>query len=114
MNTNSQRRRGIVKYWNTERDFGYIACYGQADVFFKGSNLLGDNPQTPCKGNAVTFEIVRTHRGSVAADICVLTDPQSVAAFNAWMTPAREQARQEHDDTQSRLETWFKRGRVKA
>jgi CspA family cold shock protein len=108
MNT---RQTGTVKYSDAAKGFGYIARANQPDLFFLHGDILGDSPAAPKKGDTVTFDEVKGQRGPRAVQICNTADPQSMAAFEAWMTPQRQAARNDHAATQKRFEDYFKQGR---
>lgn len=109
----STRFSGVVKHFDSQKDYGFIAREdGQRDIFFAGANLLGDHSRQPQKGDHVTFETRRTARGIVAVNVCNQDDPASVAEFDAWNTSARQSAREDHAATQARFEAYFKARRV--
>lgn len=106
--TPSARMEGTVKFSDPMRGFGYIARDGQPDLFFLHLHLLGETPRAPRKGERVSFDEVKGRRGSQAINVCNLDDPQSVLAFNEWMTSKRQAFRVEAQDTQKRYEDYFK------
>ena len=104
------RQHGIVKYSDPSKGYGFIArADGKSDLFFLHREVLGETPRAPRKGDNVTFDEVKGPRGMQAIQVCNLSDPQSVAAFEGWMTPARSAARQTEQDTRKRYEDYFKR-----
>ena len=59
--------KGIVKFYNSEKSFGFIKVQGQKDVFFHKSAL----PQGLIvdQGANVEFDIVETTKGKAAENI---------------------------------------------
>ncbi|MCY9075885.1 cold-shock protein [Bacillus inaquosorum] len=54
---------GKVKWFNTEKGFGFIEVEGQDDVFVHFSAIQGEGFKTLEEGQAVSFEIVEGNRG---------------------------------------------------
>ena len=63
---------GIVKWFNSEKGFGFISVEGGDDVFahFSAINLYGF--KTLEEGQKVSFDIVEGARGPQAANITIL------------------------------------------
>ncbi|MEC2219429.1 cold shock-like protein CspB [Bacillus subtilis] len=60
---------GKVKWFNSEKGFGFIEVEGQDDVFVHFSAIQGEGFKTLEEGQAVSFEIVEGHRGPQAANV---------------------------------------------
>ncbi|MBC5997907.1 cold-shock protein [Romboutsia ilealis] len=60
---------GIVKWFNSEKGFGFISVEGGDDVFVHFSAIQGDGFKTLEEGQAVSFEIVDGARGPQAANV---------------------------------------------
>jgi CspA family cold shock protein len=60
------RVRGLVKFFNEAKGFGFIMCEGQPDVFLHASALPGVDIG---EGDRVTFEIQETPRGVKAVAV---------------------------------------------
>lgn len=97
------RQTGIVKYSDAARGFGYIQREGQSDLFFLHRHVLGDTARPPRKGDTVSFDEVKGQRGMQASQVCNHDDPVSQAEYDAWMTPARIQARKEDAQARERI-----------
>lgn len=65
--------KGIVKFFNEEKGFGFINTEENEDVFFHISKVNITNDQ-PLRGKKVTFEIENTKRGNNAINITVEKD----------------------------------------
>ena len=60
---------GIVKWFNSEKGFGFISVEGGDDVFVRFSAIQGEGFKTLEEGQAVSFEIVDGARGPQAANV---------------------------------------------
>ena len=63
---------GIVKWFNSEKGFGFISVEGGDDVFAHFSAINVDGFKTLEEGQKVSFDIVEGARGPQAANITVL------------------------------------------
>ena len=63
---------GIVKWFNSEKGFGFISVEGGDDVFAHFSAINLDGFKTLEEGQKVSFDIVDGARGPQAANITVL------------------------------------------
>jgi len=62
---------GRVKFFNSEKGFGFIEVPNQDDVFVHFSAITGSGFKTLEEGQQVTFDIVEGPRGPQAANIVV-------------------------------------------
>ena len=63
--------RGIVKFYDDEKEFGFIACDEvEEDLFFRKKNV--SSVRRLHKKQKVEFRAIETDRGFVADDIYVL------------------------------------------
>ena len=63
---------GKVKWFNSEKGFGFIEVEGGDDVFVHFSAIQGDGFKTLEEGQEVSFEIVEGNRGPQAANVTKL------------------------------------------
>ena len=63
---------GTVKWFNSEKGFGYITVEGGNDVFAHFSAIQGEGFKTLEEGQKVSFEIMEGDRGPQAANIVKL------------------------------------------
>mgnify|MGYP000355608580 FL=1 len=63
---------GIVKWFNSEKGFGFISVEGGDDVFAHFSAINLDGFTTLEEGQKVSFDIVEGARGPQAANITIL------------------------------------------
>ena len=62
----------IVKWFNSEKGFGFISVEGGDDVFAHFSAINLDGFKTLEEGQKVSFDIVEGARGPQAANITIL------------------------------------------
>jgi len=65
-------KQGTVKWFNSEKGFGFIEVEGGDDVFAHFSAIEGDGYKTLEEGQAVEFNIEEGQRGPQAANIVKL------------------------------------------
>ena len=63
---------GTVKWFNSEKGFGFIEVEGGNDVFVHFSAIDQDGYKSLEEGQAVEFEIVEGDRGPQAANVIKL------------------------------------------
>jgi CspA family cold shock protein len=62
-------QNGKVKWFNSEKGFGFIEVEGGEDVFVHFSAIQGEGFKTLEEGQEVSFEIVEGNRGPQAANV---------------------------------------------
>ncbi|MBO8178604.1 cold-shock protein [Aeribacillus pallidus] len=60
---------GKVKWFNSEKGYGFIAVEGKDDVFVHYSAIQGEGFKTLEEGQTVRFEIEQGARGPQAANV---------------------------------------------
>ena len=63
---------GIVKWFNSEKGFGFLSVEGGDDVFAHFSAIQRDGFKTLEEGQKVSFNIVEGARGPQAENITIL------------------------------------------
>jgi len=63
---------GIVKWFNSEKGFGFISVEGGDDVFAHFSAIQRDGFKTLEEGQKVSFNIVEGARGPQAENVTIL------------------------------------------
>jgi CspA family cold shock protein len=65
-------QQGVVKWFNSEKGYGFIEVEGGNDVFVHYSAIQEDGFKTLEGGQRVQFEIVQGDRGPQAANVVKL------------------------------------------
>ncbi len=64
---------GTIKFFNTEKGFGFIApSTGEDDVFVHYSNIAGQGFKTLDEGQKVEFDIAQGRKGLEAQNVRVI------------------------------------------
>jgi len=68
----SKMTQGTVKWFNSEKGYGFISVDGGADVFVHFSAIQGDGFKTLDEGQRVEFNITQGSRGPQAENVVKL------------------------------------------
>jgi CspA family cold shock protein len=63
---------GTVKFFNSEKGFGFISREGADDVFVHYSNIQGNGYRSLDEGQAVEFDVAPGRKGEEAQNVRVL------------------------------------------
>lgn len=63
---------GTVKWFNSDKGFGFISVEGAKDVFVHYSSIQTNGFKTLDEGAKVVFEIVKSAQGDQAKNVVVL------------------------------------------
>ena len=64
--------KGIVKWFNASKGFGFIEQEDGADIFVHYSEIQNDGYKTLDEGSSVSFEVVEGQKGPAAANVVQL------------------------------------------
>jgi len=64
--------KGVVKWFNDSKGFGFIEQENGSDVFVHFSSIQGDGFKSLAEGQQVSFEIVQGAKGLQAANVVKL------------------------------------------
>lgn len=64
--------KGIVKWFDSSKGYGFIQTEDGSDVFVHYSGIKSEGFKRLLKGQEVTFEIVETDRGPQASEVAVV------------------------------------------
>ena len=65
----AEKIQGTVKWFNTEKGWGFISREGEKDVFVHYSAIEGTGFRNLAEGETVEFEVVDTPKGPEAANV---------------------------------------------
>lgn len=68
----SERIRGTVKWFNSEKGYGFITQGNGPDLFVHYSEIKGRGFRSLNEGDAVEFEITEGKKGKQASSVVVL------------------------------------------
>ena len=63
---------GTVKFFNTEKGYGFISREQGDDIFVHYSNIQGDGYKSLSEGQRVEFEVGRGRKGDEAQNVKVI------------------------------------------
>jgi CspA family cold shock protein len=64
--------QGTVKFFNSEKGYGFISREGGDDLFVHYSNIAGDGYRSLDEGQRVEFDIGRGKKGDEAQNVRVV------------------------------------------
>jgi CspA family cold shock protein len=78
------RERGIVRWFNSSKGFGFIGVDNQDDIFVHYSGINQSGFKSLNEGDVVEFEVVQGAKGPQAENVEVIeaANPEAVASAN--------------------------------
>lgn len=70
---NAHRETGTVKWFNTSKGFGFIACDQGEDVFIHHRAIRGEGHKTLEEGQRVEFVVMQREKGLQAEDVILIS-----------------------------------------
>ncbi|MFW2383359.1 MAG: cold-shock protein [Acidimicrobiales bacterium] len=64
--------QGIIKFFNSEKGFGFISREGGDDVFVHYSQIAGEGYKSLDEGQKVEFNVAPGRKGEEAQDVRVI------------------------------------------
>jgi cold shock protein len=64
-----QRIRGVVKWFNAEKGYGFIEREGEKDVFVHHSAIQAKGYRSLNEGDRVEFEVTQGNKGPQASNV---------------------------------------------
>ncbi|MCW8855013.1 MAG: cold-shock protein [Gammaproteobacteria bacterium] len=71
MNSNKGRETGTVKWFNTNKGFGFITRDNGDDVFVHFRSIRGQGHRTLIEGQRVEFDVTKGEKGLQAEDVAI-------------------------------------------
>jgi CspA family cold shock protein len=71
----SERVTGTVKWFNSQKGYGFIQQEGANDVFVHYSAIQGDGFKNLFEGQRVEFSVEQSPKGPQAANVVALDNP---------------------------------------
>ena len=68
----AERIQGVVKWFNAEKGFGFIAREGGKDVFVHYSVIQSAGYRSLNEGDKVEFEVTQGQKGPQASNVTVI------------------------------------------
>jgi CspA family cold shock protein len=80
----SERVTGTVKWFSTDKGYGFIQRPGDSDVFVHYSAIQGSGFRTLSEGQQVEFTVEQSPKGLQAANVVVLSSPEPTSQSSWW------------------------------
>ena len=64
-----ERERGVVKWFNDKKGYGFISRESGKDIFVHHSSIVSDGFRSLKEGDPVEFSVKQDDKGQAAADV---------------------------------------------
>jgi CspA family cold shock protein len=78
----SERETGTVKWFSTQKGYGFIQREGGSDVFVHYSAIQGSGFRNLTEGQEVEFTVEQSPKGPQAANVSVVSSPEEPSSFS--------------------------------
>ena len=68
----AERQKGVVKWFNANKGFGFIVSEEGEDIFVHYSAIAGDGFKTLEEGSNVEYDLAENERGKQAHDVTIV------------------------------------------
>lgn len=73
--------KGIIKWFNNEKGYGFINGDKDEDIFVHYSSIKIDGYKTLSEGEEVSFQLIKTEKGLQATNVIPVKQNEFSAAF---------------------------------
>ena len=73
--------KGIIKWFNNEKGYGFINGNNNEDIFVHYTSIKIDGYKTLSEGQEVTYQLIKTEKGLQAANVTPVNQRELSAAF---------------------------------
>ena len=86
----SEKETGTVKWFSTQKGYGFIQREGGNDVFVHYSAIQGSGFRNLTEGQKVEFTVEQSPRGPQAANVVALDAPAESSSSSGWDRDSRD------------------------
>jgi len=80
----SERIVGTVKWFSTQKGYGFIQRPGDSDVFVHYSAIQGNGFKNLTEGQQVEFSVEQSPKGPHATQVTILSSPETTSESSWW------------------------------
>ena len=73
--------KGIIKWFNNEKGYGFINGKNNEDIFVHYTSIRIDGYKTLSEGQEVSYQLIKTDKGLQAANVIPVNQRELSAAF---------------------------------
>lgn len=73
--------KGIIKWFNNEKGYGFINGYSNEDIFVHYTSIKINGYRTLSEGQEVTYQLIKTDKGLQATNVIPVNERELSAAF---------------------------------
>jgi CspA family cold shock protein len=80
----SERVTGTVKWFSTQKGYGFIQRPGGSDVFVHYMGIQGSGFRNLSEGQEIEFTVEESPKGPHAVNVVVLSSPEPITQSSWW------------------------------